>query len=165
MQLAKIKKTDPEGIFLPAFPENVGLILKQAKELGIHARWFSWNIEGSDVTAIAGSAANGIIYSSTAFEPDDQSAQIGLFVKNFQAKYGKLPNIYAATAYDGISILTQAICETDGSGSSIKNYLYGMDTHAGVSGMTKFDSDGMSKKDVIFKTIKNGRFVRYENVK
>lgn len=161
-QLEKIKKTNPEGIYVPAFPENAGLIMKQAEQMGIKAKWYSWNMEGTDIIKFAGKAAEGLTFPTTAFDPESKDGNIKKFVAAYQLKYNKTPTIYTATAYDGIYTIVQAIEATDGKSDSLKNYFNNMPAYNGVSGITKFDAEGSVKKALIFKTIKNGKFVPYE---
>lgn len=160
-QLEKIEKENPEGIYVPAFPENAGLIMKQAEQMGVKVKWYTWNMEGTDIIKFAGKAAEGLTFPTTAFDPESRDENIKNFVDAYWAKYNKQPTIYTATAYDGIYTIVQAIEATDGKADSLKNYFNNMPIYNGVSGITKFDADGSVKKALIFKTIKNGQFVPY----
>lgn len=159
-QLLKIKEANPQGVYLPAFPENVALVLEQAKEMNFETKWFSWNVESN--VLLKSKNDIDLIYSVTALDLDNQNPTPTSFSKKFQDRYDVIPNIYAATAYDGINLLYQAETKTNGSVDEIKNYLYAVEDYIGVSGNTTFDSDGMSIKPVMFKTVKDGQFVPYE---
>jgi branched-chain amino acid transport system substrate-binding protein len=157
-QLTKIKKSTPEAIYLVAVTKDAGIILRQAKELGLKAQFLSATfIEGKDLLDIAGNAANGVIYTSTLL--DDSSTDVQEYISSYKNKYGQNPEIYSATAYDGIKIIALAIEKAGLDSSKIKEFLYSLKNYPGISGLTTFDRDGAVEKAVLFKTIKNGEFV------
>jgi len=157
-QLAKIKSADPRGIYMASYPEDAGMIVRQAKEIGLRTEWFAWNIESAEITKIGGDAANGLTYTTTTFDITD-GGKTEAFAKEFKDAFGVDPNIYAATAYDGIMLLAQGIEKAPNAGEKVKSYLYGVKDYEGISGRTSFDSDGSVLKTVGFKQIEDGRFI------
>lgn len=158
-ELLKIKQLNPEGIYVPGYPENIALILKQAHELGIKTKWFSVNVEDQKLLDIAGNASEDLVYTSTSFDSTSADPDVERFVTNFKKRFGVVPTVYAATAYDGIKLLVEAGNKAGDNGVEIKKYLYGVKNWNGVSGVTSFDSTGSVDKSIVFKTIKNGKFI------
>ncbi len=71
-QLLKIKAQNPTDIFPIATPKQMGLILKQANELGIKANFYHIGVEGPELVEVAGALAEGIFYS---YSYDSASAE------------------------------------------------------------------------------------------
>jgi len=159
-QLTKIKSAIPEAIYVVAVTKDAAIILKQAKEIGLKVRFFSTTFfEGKDIIDIAGDAAEGTIYTSTAL--DTSSPDVRKFISNYYDKFGITPEIYSATAYDAIKILALAIEKVGYDGSKIKNFLYTVKDYPGISGVTTFDAKGAVEKPILFKIVRNRNFELY----
>lgn len=106
--LTKIKGANADVIFVPAYYEEVGKIVKQARELGI-----TNPIIGTDgwddtkVVDIAGAAALNNTFFSTHYSEQDKEVQG--FIEAFKAEYKKDPNVFAALGYDAGKMLIDAI--------------------------------------------------------
>lgn len=110
-QLTSIKATNPDGIFIPAYYTEVGLIARQAREQGITAPLFGtdgW--ESSKLTEIGGKALDGC-YFSTHQSMDNPDPLVQNFVKGYVAKWSKKPDALAALGYDSAKLLMS--CLTD----------------------------------------------------
>src|SRR5471032_1510046 len=86
-ELTAIKAANPDGIFVPGYYTEVGLIALQAKQLGINVPLFGgdgW--ESSALISIGGAALEGDYYS-THFSPEDTAAAVQDFVKKYRARY------------------------------------------------------------------------------
>lgn len=108
--LTKIKALNPEIIFLPAYYEEVGKIVKQARELGITAP-----ILGTDgwddpkVVEIAGAAALNNTYFSNHYSAQDKDPNVAKFIEAYKKEYNQEPNALAALGYDAGLLLIDAI--------------------------------------------------------
>ena len=106
--LTTLKAANADVIFVPAYYEEVGKIVKQARELGI-----TCPILGTDgwddpkVADIAGADALNNTYFSTHFSDKDESVKG--FIDAFNAEYGHAPNVFAALGYDAGKMLIDAI--------------------------------------------------------
>lgn len=100
--LTRIKAAKPEFVFLPGYYEEVGLILKQAREAGITVPFMGgdgW--DSPKVVEIAGAKALNNTFITNHYSPQDKDEKIQGFVKAFKAKYkGKTPDAFAALGYD-----------------------------------------------------------------
>lgn len=100
--LTRIKSAKPEFVFLPGYYEEVGLILKQARELGIDYPFMGgdgW--DSPKVVEIAGAKALNNTFITNHYSPQDKDEKIQGFVKAYKAKYkDKTPDAFAALGYD-----------------------------------------------------------------
>ena len=157
-QLAKIAATKPSVIFLLGYPKDMGLVLKQAGEMGIKSQFMaSDSFDDPTVIATAGKASEGTIYVVS----DDQTSPA--FKAAFKAKYGKDSSIYNAMNYDAFNLLALAIQRGGNDGTAIKNELYKIRDYAGVTGTITIDSNGDAiNRPLAFKIIKDGKAVPYQ---
>ena len=113
--LTKIQTANADVIFVPAYYEEVGKIVKQARELGITATILGtdgW--DDSKVVDIAGKdALNNTFFCTHYFEGD---AEVQNFIEAYKKEYNADPNVFAALGYDAGKMLIDAI-ERDGTDS------------------------------------------------
>ena len=106
--LTTLKAANADVILVPAYYEEVGKIVKQARELGI-----TCPILGTDgwddpkVADIAGADALNNTFFSTHYSDKDESVKG--FVDAFTSEYGHAPNVFAALGYDAGKMLVDAI--------------------------------------------------------
>ena len=106
--LTKIKGANADVIFIPAYYEEVGKIVKQARELGINSPMLGtdgW--DDAKVVDIAGADALNNTFFSTHYS--EQDSEVQGFVEAFKAEYNKAPNVFAALGYDAGKMLVDAI--------------------------------------------------------
>ncbi len=110
-QLTKIKALKPDAVGISALVEPVSGVLLQARTLGFGPETLFVGGNGSNspkLAQIAGAAAEGMLVGSPWFVAKPDAANQA-FVTAFQARYGKLPDQFAAQAYDTLFILAEAI--------------------------------------------------------
>lgn len=106
--LTNIKSANADVIFVPAYYEEVGKIVKQARELGITQPILGtdgW--DDSKVVDIAGADALNNTYFITHYTETDPDAKA--FVDAFTNEYGHAPGVFAALGYDAGKMLIDAI--------------------------------------------------------
>lgn len=161
-QLTKIKAKKPEAIYLPGYYTEIGLILKQAKELGVKVQFLSCvGFDNPKALEIAGNAAEGVIFARPAYDPESKDPKIANFVKNFKDKYGIAPGTYAAHAYDALKIVAEAITKGGYNADSIKTALYSIKDFQGVTGKTSFDINGDVIKPIQIMKVCKMTFEKY----
>lgn len=109
--LTLIKEKNADVIYVPGYYEEVGKIVKQARELGITAP-----IVGGDgwdspkLVEIAGPEALNNTYFSNHFAKDDTSEAIQTFVTSYKAaNKDEIPDALAALGYDAVKLLADAL--------------------------------------------------------
>nr|WP_107839114.1 ABC transporter substrate-binding protein [Metasolibacillus meyeri] len=124
--LTNIKGASPDFIFIPGYYEEVGLIVKQARELGIEVPLMGadgW--DSPTLVDLAGKDALNNTYITNHYSSEDPDATIQKFVEAFKGKYNQAPNAFHALGYDTVYYLKDAI-ERAGdnvTGEAIKNML------------------------------------------
>ena len=106
--LTKIQTANADVIFVPAYYEEVGKIIKQARELGITAAILGtdgW--DDNKVVEIAGKDALNNTYFCTHYFDGDEEVQG--FIKAYKGEYNNEPNVFAALGYDAGKMLINAI--------------------------------------------------------
>ena len=106
--LTKIKTANADVIFIPAYYEEVGKIVKQARELGITQPLLGtdgW--DDTKVVDIAGAAALNNTFFSSHYSEKDKDVQS--FIESFKKEYDHAPNVFAALGYDAGKMLIDAI--------------------------------------------------------
>jgi branched-chain amino acid transport system substrate-binding protein len=165
-QLTAIRAANPDGIFVPGYYTEVGLIVLQARQQGITVPIFGgdgW--ESSSLVPIGGKALEGC-YFSTHYSPQDTSPMVQNFVKEFKAKYGETPDAMAALGYDSAMILADAIKRAGSTDSAkVRDALAVTKDFAGVTGEISIDADRNASKSAVILTITNGQFQYVETIK
>jgi branched-chain amino acid transport system substrate-binding protein len=156
-QLTAMKAKAPQAIYVPGYYTDVGLIARQARELGIQAPLMGgdgWDSE--KLYEIGGKALEGS-YFSNHYSPEDPSPRIQEFVKKYQARYGGVPDSLAAQAYDAAQIAADAMMRAkDLSGEAIRDALAATKDFQGVTGVITIDADHNAVKPAVILEIKNG---------
>ena len=107
--LTKLKATSPEAIYIPGYYEEVGKIVKQAREIGLEVPMMGgdgW--ESPKLIEIAGKAALNKTYYSSAYSADDTDPSTQKFIKAFKEKYQKDPDFFSMMGYNTVVILADA---------------------------------------------------------
>ena len=141
--LTRIKSANPEFIFIPGYYEEVGSIVKQARELGIEVPLMGadgW--DSPTLVDLAGADALNNSYLITAFSSEDPDGKVKSFSDKFKEKYGKAPNSFNALGYDTVYLLKDAI-ERAGStdGEKIKKALEETDNLELITGLYSMDEN------------------------
>ena len=161
-QLTKTAALHPDGVYIVGYKE-LGNLLKQAYEMGLKTQFMSTVMfEDPDILAVAGKAADGVIYSARAYDPNGNNPVVRKFVADFNKRYGGIPDIFAAYAYDAARILVHAMKEGDTTADEIKRALYAIHDFPGVTGTTTFDKNGDVTQPAYLKTVKDGHFKWYK---
>ena len=143
--------------------KNAGVILKQAKELGIKTQFFgTQSLQSQDLISIAGEATDGILYSySLNLQSEDPT--IKAFVEKYKAQYNEEPTSYVAEGYDSLSLIAKAFNECKEINTNcMKTKLSEVRDYPGILGILTLDKNGDVYYPYFIKTIKNGQFVKYE---
>lgn len=159
-QLTAIKAMNPDVICVPGYYTEVGLIVKQARDLGINVPIFGgdgW--EAPELIQIAGGEALKNTFYSTHFSPAQDSPMAKKFVEAFKAKYaGEVPDAMAALGYDSALALVEAIKKAGSTEpAKLRDALKTTD-FVGVTGRTKLDAKRDATKPAVIITTENGAF-------
>jgi len=156
-QLTKIKGTNPEILFVPGYYNEVGLIARQARELGMTAVILGgdgW--DSPDLLEIGGSAIDGA-YFANHYASDDPNPVIQDFIAKYKAAHGEVPDAMAVLGYDVFRIVADAIGRAGSTeGPKIREALATTRDFPGVSGTITIDPERNASKDLVVIKIENG---------
>jgi branched-chain amino acid transport system substrate-binding protein len=108
-QLTSLKANNPEALYVPGYYTEVGLIARQARELGITVPILGGDGWVSDkLLEIGGPALNNSYYSNHFSNDSPDSSHQG-FISRFKAKHGGNPDAIAGLAYDAARLLFDAL--------------------------------------------------------
>ncbi len=164
--LTKIIAANPDGIFLPAYYQEVGLIIKQAREMGYTKPIFGgdgW--DSAKLAEIAGANNLNNTYFSNHYAIDENNKKAMDFVAAFEKAYGVRPDAYAALAYDAMYMIEDAIKRANSTDSEkIKDAMAQLKDFEGVSGKMYIDERHDTIKGAYIMTFKDGQLTFLEKV-
>ncbi len=148
--LRKVKRANPDFVFLPGYYNEVGLIIKQARALGINIPFLGgdgW--DSPELFTIAGEAIRGN-YISSHFAPDDKDPKVQAFVKDYEKKYGVKPGAFAALGYDAYAIVANAVKVAKApTAEEINKAIISTKNFQGITGSISMDENRNSKKAAV----------------
>lgn len=159
-QLTTIKSKNPDIIFAPGNYGESALLIKQARDLGITAKFLGGDTwEAPEFIEIGGDAVEGAAYSAHFSSEKPINATSEKFMGEFEAKYNKAPDTFAAVGYDAYMVIIDAI-EKSGKydSQSIRDALAETEGFEGSTGTITLDVNGDAVKSAVINTVENGKF-------
>lgn len=163
--ISKIKAAKPDGVFLALPYQEASIFIQQLRQAGVDiAVGGGIPLTSPKFIELAGKAAEGVVVHSIFFAGD---ASKKAFVDAYQAKYKKLPDQFAALAYDAAGVGVAAIRRVVQSGKpltgqAVRDELANGPAFQGVTGVSKFDH-GNVKKEPTFLVVRDGGFQLVQN--
>lgn len=159
--LTKLKALNPEVIYVPGYYEEVGKIVKQARELGIGAAMLGadgW--DSPKLAEIAGAQALNNTYFTNHYSVDSTDPASQAFVKAYTAEYGQKPDALSVLGYDAARVLVDAI-ERAGSlePEKLRAALEATQHFKGISGDTTLNATHDAVKSAVIIEMQDGRQV------
>ena len=164
-QLTSIRAAKPDAIYVPGYYQEVGLIIRQGRQIGLKMPFIGCDGWANQALLdIGGKAVEGC-YFTNHFSPDDQAPNVKEFVEKYRAKYGSLPDTFAALGYDAARLLAAAFQRT-GSVETVpvRDSLAKTDGFEGVTGRISFDPNRNASKPGLVIAVKDGRFEIAEKI-
>lgn len=157
--LTRIKSQKFDAIYLPGYYNEVGLIIKQAREQGITQPILGGDgFDSPTLLQLAGaSALNDVYYTNHYSSLDDSNTKIAEFIANFKSKYGEEPNAFNALGYDTAYFAADAIGRaSELNGAAVKTAMAETKDFAGVTGNFSIDENHEPVKTAVVIELKNG---------
>jgi branched-chain amino acid transport system substrate-binding protein len=159
-QLTKIASLKPDAVFCSALYNEGGVILAQARKMGLKAPFVGGNgFNSPKVIEIAKDAAEGLIVATPWFG-EKNDPKVKAFTAKYEKAYGKKPDQFAAQAYDAFHIMADAL-KAAGSAdrAKLRDALAATRNFQGVLGKFSFDAE----RDVVMEPnvliVRGGKFV------
>ncbi|HBG18521.1 MAG TPA: branched-chain amino acid ABC transporter substrate-binding protein [Desulfobulbaceae bacterium] len=171
-QMNRIKESGAQFLFTPQHYNEVPLIVRQAKALGLTIPVVGSNSwAGGDLIGQCGTDCNGLFFTGN-YAPGNAKGLNKSFVEAYTKAYGSNPDEPAALTWDAARLMVQAIKNTGGlTGDLVRDRVAVKDALAkvkdfdGATGKIGFDGNGdPSKCTVIVKIDENGVFTFHDSV-
>lgn len=158
-QLTAIKAAGADAIFASGYYTEAALICRQARALGLTLPVFGG--DGWDAPAlleIGGAAMEGT-YFSTHYSPDNPSPAVQNFNRRYRARWGAVPDAWAALGYDSAMVLADAIRRAGSAEpAKIRDALAATRDFPAVTGDITMDAHRNPSKSAVILTIKDGKY-------
>lgn len=149
-QLKQIKESGAQLVFVPGYPGEVPLILKQAEVMGIDATFSGadgWDHD--DIIQKSGDKIVGAFFTG-AFSPDDQSPTVQSFVNAMQAQSDRAPGSFEALGADSVTLLAEAIRAAGSTDpTAIRDALTKLQDVTAVTGPITMTPEGNAEKAAV----------------
>ncbi len=147
-QLKKIKESGAGLLFVPGYPPEVPLVIKQARALGLEARLCG--ADGWDNDAVINGSGDGAAgcFLVGAFSREDSRPAVKRFVEAFTRRGGAAPGTFEALGYDSMSLLAEAMKKGTTS-AAIREGLAGVKGFEAVTGTITIDPAGDAVKGAV----------------
>jgi branched-chain amino acid transport system substrate-binding protein len=177
-QLTNIKGRGAQAIYVPGYYTEVGLVARQARELGYTGPLIGgdgW--ESEQLIDIGGEALNGSYYSNH-FAMDKADPALQGFLEKYRARFGSDPDAIAGLAFDAANVLFMHLREMAaadpqvfrGLASSkagtpersaatdkLRERIAGTSRYPGVTGTITLDERRNARKPLVIIEIKDGK--------
>lgn len=145
-------------LYIPGYYTETGLIIKQARELGITQPIMGGDGYHSDtLVELAGAANASDIYFTTHFAAESDNPKVQEFLTAYEEKFGRTADTFAALGYDAVGLLIDAI-ERAGSTDrdAIQQALAETENFEGVTGTFSMDEFHNPTKSALMLKLDNG---------
>lgn len=159
--LTKIANEDIELLFVAAMYNDSAMILEQLKQLGYEGRF---KIQGTgslytdEFLELAGDNAEGM-YITASFYAANPAENVQQFVSEYTEMFGSEPNLFAASVYDGVGLIVEALRNGATDRQSLRDNLAAIKDYQGVTGNASFNENRDVIKDEVVLKIEDGKFV------
>ena len=154
----RVNTLDPSAVYLAAYAQDVAKLVTEIRESGYAGKILTTHAFASPaVLAEVGRPAYGVLLTAPHFEVDADGEPIKSFVEAFDAKFGDIPDVWAAHGYDAFMVFVEAIPTPFRTTSDFRSGLRALEDHPGVAGVVRFDERGdVSKFPRVYQVVEGG---------
>jgi branched-chain amino acid transport system substrate-binding protein len=158
--LSELKAANPEAIFVPNYYNEMVLIARQAREMGMPGSLFvggdGW--DSSNLVEGAGAELEGAHFTNH-YAPDVPWENSKRFVAAFTAKYDHEPTSLTAQGYDAAKLLFDAIERaSEPKPAPVRDALAQTKDFRGATGTMTMDKEHNANKPIVVVQIKDRKF-------
>jgi len=165
--VARARVKNPDAMVIWSTPPTASIAAKNIRQLGIRAPILeSHGIANRAFIQLAGPAAEGVVFPAGKLlvagrlpAGDPQKALLEKYARDFEAANQYAASTFGGHAYDGITILADALRHVGPDKARIREYLEHVQGFIGTGGtfnMSPRDHNGLGTKDMVLVVIKNG---------
>ncbi|MBW3621778.1 MAG: ABC transporter substrate-binding protein [Armatimonadetes bacterium] len=162
-QLTAIKASNPQAVFVPGYYSEVGLIARQAKEIGLNAPLAGG--DGWDDPSIANLPAIQGSYITNHYSMDSKDPRSANFVAAYKKRFGQAPNALSALGYDATKLLADAMKRAKSlNGGDLRDAIAETKNFPGVTGDITINDQHNAVKPAVVLQYQNGKQVLVDTI-
>lgn len=165
--LTKIKSKGADILYVPGYYEEVGKIVKQAREMGITVPVIGadgW--DSPKLAEIASVSALNDTYFTNHYSVEDTSPKAKAFVDAYTKEFGQKPEALAVLGYDAVYVLADAIKRANSvDAAKIAEALAATKDFPAISGVTTINATHDADKNAVVIEMKDGKQVFKTSIK
>ncbi len=168
-QLENIKKSSADAVVLWGNPKELGMIVRQMKELGMEHPVFACDrlVDPKFIEYAGEENIEGIV-STKQYKPDMNDPKYRDFHNAYVKRFEMEPDVFAAHAYDGMNIVIKSIEISGLNRAKIRDVMLDLETfqgYEGVTGTMYFDPSWNDIGEIFMVKIEEGEFVYFPRPK
>lgn len=155
-----------DAIYVPGYYTETGLLVKALREVGVTAPVVGADGFASDTfVELAGPENTNDVHYTTHYDTSLENEKSNNFVADYEEKFGKAPDTFAALGYDAIAFLVDGI-ERAGSteADAVNQALAETVDFEGVTGTFSINEEHNPVKLAVMVTLENGEIVNAQEV-
>ena len=165
--LTKVQSLEPDLIFYGGVYPEMALLVKQAKRMGLDARWMGGDgvYDVTLIKLVTPPLSEGIYATMLGVDSHSVSAAKD-FVTRYEARYGDIGS-FSAYGYEAMNVLIEAIRRAGKNDrEAVLAQMKMMKDYPGILGVINFDKkgDAIGKSVGVFK-IEKGKYVFIKEIK
>lgn len=154
--LTNLKSKDIDSLYVAGYYNEGGLIVKQAREMGIDVNIISGDgFNSASLLELAGAKNLNNVYYTTGYTTVIDSEVVKEFSETYKKEYNREAGMFEALAYDSANLLIQAVQEAKSSSKELKEVVQNI-KFTGVTGEFTFDENHTPVKSVIVVKLVDG---------
>ena len=159
-QLTSMRGKGADVVMVPGYYTEVGLIVKQARELGITIPFLGgdgW--DSPKLFEIAGKALENT-YIANHYSVEDKDPKVQDFVKRYKMRFNnEVPDGLAAMGYDAALVMVDALKRAKSThGEDIRDAIAATQNFPGVTGAISIDAQRNAKKPAVMLKVESTGF-------
>lgn len=164
--LTRLRGQDFDVIYLPGYYSEAGLIIRQARDLGIDAPVLGADgFDSPTLLELAGPDALNDVYFTNHYSPIDEDPAVIEFIDAFEEANGEQPNAFHALGYDLGKFVADAVGRAaELTGPAVRDAMAETTGFAGVTGNFDIDENHNPVKEIVVIGLANGEQATSEKV-
>ncbi len=147
--IEQIRTARPDVIFLPGYAKDSGLLIRQARQLGVRAVFLGGDAWGSVIPDYAGRAIDGS-YRTANWQRSDPSTHSQDFVRRFEQRFGFETSEGQVLSYDAVYLLVDAIRRAASiEGAKVRDAMAATAGLNLVAGQVRFDRERNVSRPIV----------------